>query len=136
MTFKDEKTTENSTVDEHISLAAAAQLSPGRPHVSCVWRWCRKGIQTRDGGRIRLQHIRAGGKMFTRKDWMEAFWSALADRDTAYFDAKANAGGVPTRDAAYGPPTRSLRQATVVSVDSAVVRRRAAIMQELEREGL
>ncbi|MCI0630465.1 MAG: DUF1580 domain-containing protein, partial [Phycisphaerales bacterium] len=52
-------------IEELITLVEAAKLSPGRPSVNAVWRWCRRGVRARNGERIRLEHVRAGGRIFT-----------------------------------------------------------------------
>jgi len=31
--------------EEHITLAQAAKLAPGRPSSNCVWRWCCHGVK-------------------------------------------------------------------------------------------
>ncbi len=72
--------------DNLISLAEAAKIAPGRPSTNCVWRWCRKGVLSRGGERIRLQHQRVGGMIFTTAAWLEEFGRALAEADTKYFE--------------------------------------------------
>ena len=46
-------------VDEHLTLARAAKLAPGRPSANCVWRWCREGVKVARGSaggwRLRLK---------------------------------------------------------------------------------
>ena len=68
-----------------ITLSQAAKLAPGRPHASTIWRWCRRGVLSRNGERIRLEHIRMGGKIFTKAIWVEAFGRQLAAADAEYF---------------------------------------------------
>ena len=70
---------------EHITLTEAAKLSPGRPSSNAVWRWCRKGIKSRSGHRIKLDHIRAGGKIFTSAESLEKFFADVARADREYF---------------------------------------------------
>ncbi|MBX3322230.1 MAG: DUF1580 domain-containing protein [Phycisphaeraceae bacterium] len=70
---------------KYLSLAEAAKFAPGRPTPNCVWRWCRKGVQTRGGERVRLKHARFGGKIFTTRVWLHSFAEALAERDAEYF---------------------------------------------------
>jgi hypothetical protein len=70
-------------------LAKASELLPGRPAVNCIWRWCRRGVLGRNGVRVRLQHIRIGGKIFTSCEWIADFTRQLAESDAAYFDAKS-----------------------------------------------
>jgi hypothetical protein len=69
-----------------LTLGQAAQLCPGRPSTNAVWRWCRKGILSRGGQRIRLNHVRVGGKIFTDQDSLDHFFKSVAEADTEYFD--------------------------------------------------
>ena len=71
---------------DYISLTQAAKLAPGRPSINCLWRWARRGVIARSGARIRLQHVRIGGKLFTTSEWMSQFGQALAEADVNYFD--------------------------------------------------
>ena len=68
-----------------ISLSNAAKRSPGRPSSNAVWRWCRRGIKTRSGARIHLEHIRVGGKIFTTAEALDRFFSAVAEDDVEHF---------------------------------------------------
>ena len=72
-------------LDEHLTLSQAAKLAPGRPSSNCLWRWCRRGVLSRAGERIYLQHVRVGGKVYTRVEWIENFARTLAAADNAYF---------------------------------------------------
>ncbi|MCC7406677.1 MAG: DUF1580 domain-containing protein [Phycisphaeraceae bacterium] len=146
--------------DQHITLTQAAKITPGRPSTNCIWRWCRRGVLARNGQRVRLEHVRIGGKIFTTRRWVEAFGKALAEADTSYFDLpadgqagrqghrpQANPGALDPRSAA--PPVdpgaglpaspltqpRRSRRCFVRNVEQ----RRAAIEQanrELEEAGL
>ena len=40
----------------------------------------------RNGQRIRLQHVRIGGKLFTTTEWVTQFGLSLAEADVSYFD--------------------------------------------------
>lgn len=71
---------------EYLTLAEASKLVPGRPHPSCLWRWCRKGVQTRGGERIRLQHHRLGSRIFVTLEWLRLFGEELAKADSHFFD--------------------------------------------------
>jgi hypothetical protein len=51
-----------------------------------VWRWCRKGVVTRNGVRIHLRHGRAGRRTFTTAAWLREFAEAVADCEA--FDAR------------------------------------------------
>ncbi len=56
-----------------ITLTEATKITPGRPSTNCLWRWCRRGVLSRGGERVRLEHQRIGGKIFTAPDWLEEF---------------------------------------------------------------
>lgn len=103
---------------DHLSLAAASRLVPGRPHTSTLWRWCRRGVLARSGERIRLKHIRLGARVFTTREALDEFGRALADADAAYF---ADDNSRRARE----PDIESTRRAALDAVD-----------QELAREGL
>lgn len=59
-----------------------------RPSTNAFWRWERKGIKARSGERVKLRHVRIGGKIYTRPDWIEQFLNELADADAEHFDAQ------------------------------------------------
>lgn len=78
---------EQATVtDDYITLTEAAKIAPGRPSTNCIWRWCRRGVKARGGERVRLQHVRIGGMIYTTARWLKAFGRALAEADAKYFD--------------------------------------------------
>lgn len=118
-----------------ISLSDAAQLVSGRPSVSAVWRWCRRGVLGRDGTRIRLEHRRIGGKIFTSSEWLDAFTKALTDADTAYFASKQDAANVTApRAAGFNSPKRPRnRRRPKPTVDPD---RQGRVAVELDGEGL
>ena len=96
----------HDTTEQYIRLAQAAQIAPGRPSANCVWRWCRKGVLSRSGERIRLQHVRIGGKIFTTSAWIDDFGKRLAEADTEYFELdEQTIVALPGR-----PRTRSQKQ--------------------------
>ncbi len=68
--------------DDYLSLTDVAKVTPGRPSTNCVWRWCRRGVLSRSGERIRLQHVRMGGMIYTTHAWLEKFGHLLAAADT------------------------------------------------------
>ena len=72
-------------VEEHLSLGEACKIAPGRPSTNCVWRWCRRGVLSRTGDRVYLQHVRVGGKIFTTARWLDEFGNHLAEADAAHF---------------------------------------------------
>ncbi|MFG0331700.1 MAG: DUF1580 domain-containing protein [Phycisphaerales bacterium] len=71
---------------ERISLAQAARLCPNRPSPSTIWRWARRGLKARNGRRIRLHHIRCGGRVYTTSEALDEFFQALAAADCDHFD--------------------------------------------------
>jgi len=71
---------------DYLTLSAAAKIAPGRPHPATIWRWCRRGTKVRGTNRrIHLRHVRAGGKVFTKREWLEAFMAELATADLQKF---------------------------------------------------
>ena len=116
--------------DAQITLTEAANIAPGRPSANCIWRWCRRGVRSRNGDRVRLQHMRIGGKIFTTARWLEEFGRALADADARYFDLCEAA----SHAAAAGPRRRRLRSPSAFEEQ----RRReiAEAERELEEAGL
>jgi hypothetical protein len=118
----------------YITLTKAAQLAPGRPSTNCLWRWCRRGVLARTGERIRLRHVRVGGKIFTTELWLAEFGRQLAEADRAYFDGKFDeASQLPQRDPRYAPPSR--RQGTS-KAQASRQQKEASIDRELDAEGL
>ncbi len=76
---------------DYLTVAQAARLIPGKPHPSAVWRWCRRGIVARNGVRIRMRHGRAGCRIFTTREWMSAYFEALAQADCEALDSEQRA---------------------------------------------
>ncbi len=73
-----------------LTMAEAARFygsrSGFRPHPSTVFRHARRGVAAaQGGGRIRLEHVRVGGRIFTSRESIERFWAACADADAANF---------------------------------------------------
>ena len=113
---------------EHLTLTEAAKIAPGRPSTNCLWRWCRRGVLSRTGERVHLQHVRIGGKLFTTARWLEEFGDRLAEADASYFRL--------AEDDAFPPPGRSRRK---VQREQFEQHRRQSIehaSQELRDEGL
>lgn len=127
--------TSTSPLSSLISLAEGAQHVPGRPTANCLWRWCRRGVLARDGSRIRLEHVRVGGRVMTSLEWIREFSERLAESDAAYFDAKAAvAQHTPPRAAQYAAPKRPRqRKRRRVEEDPD---RAARVRDELDNEGL
>lgn len=72
-------------VDNFLNMAQAARLCPGQPHPSAVWRWARRGIKSRAGGRVYLDHVRVGGEIFVTQDALDKFFVELAVSDRPHF---------------------------------------------------
>jgi len=119
---------------EYITLTQAANLAPGRPSTNCLWRWCRRGVLSRGGERVRLQHVRVGGVIYTTVHWLAEFGRTLAEADTRYFDLCASAA-----EAAQAREPRTARQRRRASSSEFQQQRRREldeIDRELEEEGL
>lgn len=78
-----------------LSLGQAAKLAPGRPSANCLWRWCRRGVLSRSGERVHLQHRRIGGKIFTTAGWLDEFGQRLTEADAAHFQLAEDGAGPP-----------------------------------------
>jgi hypothetical protein len=79
-----------------LTLSQASKLAPGRPSTNCLWRWCRHGVRSRSGERVKLRHVRMGGKIFTSVEWLEEFGEHLAQSDSQHFALREVQRG-PTR---------------------------------------
>ncbi len=113
---------EQTLTDERLPLTEVAKLVPGRPSVNCIWRWCRRGVLARNGERIRLEHIRIGGKIFTTRAWLEEFGRRLASEDAKYFDLNQALAPADRRVSTRGRPA------------SPVTDRRRREIEDAERE--
>jgi len=103
----------------YLSLSQAAKVAPGRPSSSAIWRWCRRGVLARSGERIKLRHVRAGGKIYTTDAWVREFGERLAAADEAYFERGS------TTDVSITPAAATPRQDHLAQID-----------RELEEAGL
>lgn len=119
---------------QYITMTEAAKLAPGRPSTSCVWRWCRRGVKARDGQRVRLEHVRVGGMIYTTAAWLEAFGRALADADAKHFDL-CEASAAEAR-AAEAPFPRQRPRVALSELRRKQSEELDAIDRELEAEGL
>ena len=97
---------------EYISLSEAAKRSPGRPHSATIWRWCRKGVRSRSGTTIKLEHVRVGGKIFTTEGSLSQFFEAVAEADAAHFDREPRQA--PPKPATDRQRARSVHRAEQV----------------------
>lgn len=88
----------------------------------------------RSGERVRLTHVRFGGRVFTRALWIQEFGERLAAADTEYFAAREQQT-LPPRDPEYGPPSgRGTRRQR--NRDTAADLRHAEVVRMCEAEGL
>lgn len=71
---------------DYITLTQAAKLVPFNPNATTLWRWCRKGVVTRSGERLRLQHVGTGRRIATTAKWVEEFLKAKAASDAKHYD--------------------------------------------------
>lgn len=73
------------------TLPEAAKRYPQEPppHLTSAWRHARKGLLARNGKRVRLEHVRAGGKIFIPEHALMRFFEELAEADQEYFDGNS-----------------------------------------------
>lgn len=112
------------TPTKYLSLKEAAKAFPsieGRhPHVSAVWRMARKGLLSRNGQRIRLDHCRVGRRVCIPLGAVERFLAELTTADTAHFDAPTQR---PTSAAIPPPASTALRRKQIAAAESACAAR-------------
>lgn len=94
---------DHAVEDAYISLTDVAKYAPGRPSANCVWRWCRRGVLARNGERIRLKHVRIGGKIFTTRRWLDDFGRGLAAEDAKYFSLSEATAAVARAELPHSP---------------------------------
>lgn len=68
-----------------ITLKQAILAVPGTGHPSAAWRWIRRGVLGRNGERIFLEGVRAGGKLLTSAEAVQRFFAAVAAADAEHF---------------------------------------------------
>jgi len=132
-TTKHDRSPRQWAPDERVTLSQAARIAPGNVSPNCVWRWCRRGVLSRMGERVRLEHVRVGGKLYTTPRWIEEFGQRLAEADAAYFETT---DVEPQREPAPKPATRAQRRTHRPRTDQQEAVRRARVRAELEAEGL
>jgi hypothetical protein len=59
-----------------LSFAEAANVIPGRPHLSQVYRWTERGLRG-----VKLEWLRCGGKRFTSREALTRFYQRLTIAD-------------------------------------------------------
>jgi hypothetical protein len=69
---------------EKLGMAAAGVLlgegCGGAPiHATTVTRWCLKGVKVQGGRRVKLEYIRAGGKLITTRPAVVRFLAAQTE---------------------------------------------------------
>ncbi len=116
----------------HLTLSQAARVVPSSVSPNCVWRWCRRGVLARTGERIKLQHVRIGGKLFTKAKWIEEFGERLAEADARYFDLADK----PDDCTNFVPPPRRRRVTHSAILDNRRRKHLAQVRRELEDAGL
>ena len=75
----------NLDVETVLGLTEAARTLPKvggrRPHPGTLWRWCRLGVRSRNGDRVRLEHARIGHRIVTSREALNRFANRLAELD-------------------------------------------------------
>lgn len=100
--------------DDLIDLSTAAKLLPNRPHTATLWRWCRVGVKARSGQRVRLEHVRYGGKIFTTAEALDRLGRDLAEADAAHFAEVGEAQSIPSITSAR---TEAQRQREIAAAE-------------------
>jgi hypothetical protein len=54
-----------------VTLTEASKILPGRPHISSIWRWYRRGIRG-----VRLETLVVAGRRYTSLESLERFCAA------------------------------------------------------------
>lgn len=72
--------------NDYLKLSEAAKLLPGRPSAICLWRWCRHGLKTRTGEKVRLAHVRVGRNIMVTPQDCNEFFRRVAEGDAEHFD--------------------------------------------------
>lgn len=66
--------------EQALSLTDAAKALPAidgkKPHISTIWRWCRKGVRG-----VRLEYVRLGHRICTSRAALGRFAQQLAEAD-------------------------------------------------------
>jgi hypothetical protein len=59
-----------------LSLADAVKVTPGRPSIPTLWRWCRIGLRG-----VRLPYLRFGRRIMVERSAIDDFARRLAGAD-------------------------------------------------------
>lgn len=95
---------------------AVPKIDGRKPHMSTLWRWCRKGVRG-----VRLEYVRLGHRVCTSSEALSRFANNLADVDA--------------RDYATAPPTKKSKP-KLTRTDRQRVEAVAEANARLEREGI
>ena len=60
-------------VEGYLPLYEAVKLWPVKIAKGSMWRWAQTGVMVGHTRRIRLQTRTFGGRLYTRKDWIDEF---------------------------------------------------------------
>jgi hypothetical protein len=88
-------------------------------------------VKAATGQRVRLKHVRFGSRIYTTRQWLNAFGLALAEADAAHFERGDQVAEVPVLSA----PRRRSRRSRGSARDEAR-RRLDQAERELEEAGL
>ena len=72
-----------SEPEVYLTIKEARAMVPGRPDVSTLHRWSRKGVKARNGFTVKLATVRMGGQVFTTKEALSSFAKELRINDDA-----------------------------------------------------
>lgn len=92
-------------MSEFLTLAQAARECPVEVTPHSVWRWARRGLKSRSGEVVRLEHVRAGRRVLIPRDALARFFEAVAfadmrSTDSAPPERRDRLGNGPRRSAA------------------------------------
>ncbi len=121
----------------YLTLSQAARFTPGEVSPNAIWRWCRQGVRSRGGDRIRLRHVRQGGRLFTTRRWLEEFGERLAAADAQHFAINDESSSHRWDEVGAAPKRRPRpwrRDDSDLNAEHA--KRQADINAELDAEGL
>ena len=94
--------------EELLSLSEASAALPRidgrRPHVSTVWRWCRKGVRG-----VRLEYVRLGHRICTSREALNRFANTLARTDSTV------SGSADSESPACSTPARQKNRARAIA---------------------
>lgn len=91
-------------MNDLLTFAQAARLCPVEVAPHSVWRWARKGLTSRSGETMRLEHVRVGRRIFIPRDALGRFFEAVALSDTRQGSEARQS--VPARETKRPPKQR------------------------------